>query len=193
MDTILNIDYTIFYWINQGLSNPFFDFVLKWIRNEFIWGPLYIFIISFFAYNYGKKSYWLILFCFLNSASSDLVSSGLIKKSVKRDRPCRNIEIHNPNVLVRCGSGYSFTSSHATNHFAIATFLFCIMGSRFKRIKWPLFLWAGLIGFAQIYVGVHFPLDVLVGSIIGFLIGKGWGIIFNKYYAERILFSENSQ
>lgn len=188
MESILNIDYQIFEWINSGWSNPFFDVFMRWMRNEWIWFPLYSFIISFFIYNYGRNAYWLILFCFLTFGTSDSVSSQLIKKSVKRERPCRNEAIDKAVVRIRCGSGYSFTSSHATNHFAIAVFLSMTIGAVFKWIRIPLILWAAVIGLAQIYVGVHFPLDVMVGSSIGALIGLFWAFIFNKYYAYILSF-----
>lgn len=191
MEAILNADYELFHLINGSLSNPFFDFWLKWMRNEWIWFPLYVFIISFFIYNYGRNAYWLILFCFLTVGTSDTVSSQLIKKTVKRERPCRNEAIHNPVVRIRCGSGYSFTSSHATNHFAIAVFLTLTLGRVIKRIGIPLITWAAIIGFAQIYVGVHFPLDVLTGSLIGIGIGWLWSYVFMKYY-HHILFANET-
>ncbi|MBK9689235.1 MAG: phosphatase PAP2 family protein [Saprospiraceae bacterium] len=138
----------------------------------------------FFIYNYGKNAYWLILFCFLTFGTSDSVSSQLIKKTVKRERPCRNSAVEHPVVRIRCGSGYSFTSSHATNHFAIAVFLSLTMGGVFRKIRIPLILWALVIGISQIYVGVHFPLDVACGSIIGIAIGWLWAKVFMNYYGK---------
>jgi membrane-associated phospholipid phosphatase len=182
MEFLLELDYRVFEFINQGLSNDFFNFFLKWMRNEWIWAPLYVFIISFCIYNFGKKAYWLVLFLLLTVSISDTVSSRLIKKTVKRERPCRNEAIENPNVLIKCGKGFSFTSSHATNHFAIASFLVFTLGQFYKKIKWPLLIWAFLIGFSQIYVGVHFPLDVLAGSIVGYCIGRLAALLFNKQY-----------
>jgi undecaprenyl-diphosphatase len=85
-------------------------------------------------------------------------------------------------VRVKCGNAYSFTSSHATNHFAIATFLSLTLGKRFKKIKWPLLTWAGMICLAQVYVGVHFPLDVFCGAILGMIIGWLWSFVFNNNF-----------
>jgi undecaprenyl-diphosphatase len=182
LERILNWDYTLFKLINQGMSNDFFDYFLVWSRNSYTWLPLYLFIIAFFFYNLGKRSYWIILFCILTVLSSDTVSSIIIKKNVKRDRPCRSVCITHAVVRVKCGKAYSFTSSHATNHFAIATFLALTIGVFFKWIKQVLWTWAAVIGFAQVYVGVHFPFDVLVGSVNGILIGWFWSWMFNKYY-----------
>jgi undecaprenyl-diphosphatase len=67
--------------------------------------------------------------------------------------------------------GFSFTSSHATNHFGVATFLFVTLGRFFGSWKYLIFIWAALICYAQVYVGVHYPLDVLFGALLGFAIG----------------------
>ena len=187
MDSIINFDHQLFALINQGWSNPFLDFFLKWMRNEWIWFPFYTFIIAFSIFNFGKNSYWLILFCFLNFGTTDIISSHLIKKNVERLRPCRDESIINKNVLVRCGSGYSFTSSHATNHFGLATFLCFTIGLFIKKIKIPLITWATIISIAQVYVGVHFPLDIFCGSILGILIGLFWSKIFMKYYSHVLI------
>lgn len=187
MESIIQMDYRIFEWINLGWSNPFFDFVLKWMRNEWIWIPFYTFIISFSIFNFGKKSYWLILFCIINFGTTDIVSSHLIKKNVERLRPCRNETIELKHVLVRCGSGYSFTSSHATNHFGLASFLSFSLGIFIKKVRIPLFIWAAIISISQVYVGVHFPLDILCGSIIGTIIGIFWAYWYMKFYGQNLI------
>ncbi|MEY2901476.1 MAG: hypothetical protein RLY89_582, partial [Bacteroidota bacterium] len=74
-------------------------------------------------------------------------------------------------LLPNCGSGYSFTSSHATNHFAFAVFIFITMGQVLGKWKWAFLFWAGSVAYAQVYVGVHYPIDVLVGGLLGTLIG----------------------
>ena len=120
----------------------------------------------------------MVLFALLTVGISDTVSSQWIKKNVKRLRPCNDAQISNEVVLrIRCGGGYSFTSSHATNHAAIAMFLFFIFGSERRLWRYLLVFWAISIGIAQIYVGVHYPLDVGVGLTIGALIG--WMVSFS--------------
>ena len=115
---------------------------------------------------------------------TDFVSSSLIKDNVWRLRPCNNPDFSSwINILV----GYrpqssSFTSSHAANHFGMAMFLYLTL--RKKYPKWPLvfFLWAALIAFAQVYVGVHYPADILAGGLIGMIIGYLSGRSFNRNY-----------
>lgn len=183
MSIIYNIDYAIFHFINQGLSNDFFDFMLVFWRNSYFWAPLYLFVIAFAFFNFKAKAYWIIIFSFLTFGSTDFVSSSLVKNHFKRDRPCKLTASIEVTSRVRCGSGYSFTSSHAANHFGLAVFWILIFGQRFKRIIAPLLIWASLVSLAQVYVGVHYPSDVLAGAMLGSLIGYGWGKLFNKYYS----------
>ncbi len=150
-------------------------------RHKIFWAPFYVFIISFLFINFRKKAYWILLFLLLAIGTSDLISSHLIKKNVERLRPCNEPELV-VTERIRCGSGYSFTSSHATNHFAIAFFLICLFAERQKWIKYLLLFWAGSISFGQVYVGVHYPLDVFCGAILGVLIGGLWASIYQRYY-----------
>lgn len=183
LDYIFQLDYFLFNFINQKMTNSFFDFFLKWIRNEWIWGPFYIFICSFSLFNFGKKGYLMIVLLLLNFFTSDVLSSHLIKKNIKRIRPCRNEHVEQVTVRVKCGKGYSFTSSHATNHFAFASFLVFTFRKKIKYVN-ALFIWAFLICLAQVYVGVHFPLDVCCGGILGMTVGFLWSYMFKKYVPD---------
>ncbi|HLO53949.1 MAG TPA: phosphatase PAP2 family protein [Saprospiraceae bacterium] len=178
---IIKWDIALFEYINNDLSNGFFDLVLPWLREPLFWVPFYIFLIAFVFFNYGKRAYWFVLFVILTAASSDLISSRAIKKNIKRIRPC-NTEMIQTVERVRCGSGYSFTSSHAANHFAVATFIIMTLGQFRPKINKWLWLWAASIGLAQVYVGVHFPLDVFAGAVLGVILGKFWSLLFHKYY-----------
>ncbi|NNF34515.1 MAG: phosphatase PAP2 family protein [Saprospiraceae bacterium] len=170
MDFLLELDYNLFYWINQQWSNSLFDFILPTARNKYVWIPFYVFILSFIFFNYKMKGFKIILILFLVVGISDSVSSHIIKKNVQRIRPCNNDQMEVVE-RIHCGSGYSFTSSHAANHFAIATFLSLVLVRR-RSVKWLLFTWAGVISLAQVYVGVHFPLDIICGMILGILIAR---------------------
>lgn len=176
MIELINFDEYLFHCINSGLKNPFFDAVMPVLRNKYTWMPVYLFLFSFFLINFKKQGIFIILALALTIGAADSTSSHLFKKSVKRLRPCKVIEqpadLH---LLVSCGSGFSFPSSHAANHFAIATFLVLVLGRNLRRIWAPVLLfWALCVAFAQVYVGVHFPLDVIAGGLWGSLVG--WGI-----------------
>ncbi len=180
---LISWDIKAFEFINITLSNAFFDAVLPWLREPLFWVPLYIFILGFVFFNVGSKAYWFVIFLILTASSSDLISSRPVKNTIKRLRPC-NTEYVKVIERVTCGSGYSFTSSHAANHFAVATFLVMTLGQHFRKIKPWCWAWASLIGLSQVYVGVHFPLDIFGGALLGIILGKIWALLFKKYYGH---------
>lgn len=182
IDPLIALDKELFLSVNQGMSNAFFDWLMPILRNRFTWAPLYLFIIIFSIKNYKKEGVMMILALLLNFGISDSVSSSLIKNSVQRLRPCNDIELREQMVQrVRCSSGFSFTSSHATNHFAMAVLLIILFYRRWKHVLWLALLWAASISFAQIYVGVHYPGDILAGALLGILIGLITGTIYNRF------------
>lgn len=179
MIELLHWDEHIFQLINSEWQNPFFDLVMPWLRNKYTWFPLYLFIFTFLVINFKKAGLVMALFIITAIGISDYTSSQLIKKNVRRARPCKVMEQPaDMNLLVPCGSGYSFPSSHASNHFAISLFLFLSLGRLVPKYRYLLFLWAGLVSFAQVYVGLHYPLDIMAGGILGSLIG--W-LVFLAY------------
>ena len=182
MEWLIDIDISLFFWINQGWSCDFLDIVTPVIRNKYTWIPLYVGILAFVAFNFGKKAWWFLFFALLTVSLSDSVSSKLVKPNVKRVRPCHTFE--DVNLLIRCGSGYSFTSSHATNHFALGTFFLLSLGFIMKNWKYLFILWALAISLSQVYVGVHYPLDILGGGILGILCG----ILVNWVFSKKIIF-----
>jgi len=169
---IQNIDEQLFFLINQKWGNNFFDAILPPIRDRLFWVPLYILITILIIWKFKKKGVLLILLLGLNFAISDQLSSSVIKPAVGRIRPCNDENLKEKVFLRidRCGVGKSFTSSHATNTFAFA--VLCILFFR-KRIRGliPIALfWAFSISYAQVYVGVHYPLDILAGGLLGTII-----------------------
>lgn len=181
IDQLIALDKELFLSVNQGMSNAFFDWLMPILRNRFTWAPLYLFIIIFSVKNYKREGVMMIMALLLNFAISDSVSSKLVKNSIQRLRPCNDIELREQMVQrVRCSGGYSFTSSHATNHFAMAVLLIILFYRRWKHVIWLALLWAASISFAQIYVGVHYPLDILAGALLGVLIGLTSGLIYNR-------------
>jgi len=187
LDSLLKFDLSLFRSINLDGSNSVFDLVLPIMRNKLVWIPLYLLFIFLIFKKYKKKGIYILLLAFSCAGFANTLSSEIIKKSVERPRPCHTYtEAKDINVLVRCGRGDSFTSSHATNHFAIALFFGLIWSSWF----WWLCAWAFIIGYAQIYVGVHYPIDILVGSLLGIFIGLIFGNIA-KHIIKKYIYIPN--
>jgi membrane-associated phospholipid phosphatase len=184
MEQLLLYDKRLFKLINYYWHNNFFDWLMPWLRNSSMWMPLYLFLLIYAVVNYKKTGWWWIIFAAGTVILTDFVSSKIIKENIFRLRPCNDPVIAGwVRVLVgyRPGSS-SFTSSHAANHFGMAMFLYLTLKEQYG--KWPavFFLWAFSISFAQVYVGVHYPLDVTCGAIIGILIGYLCGKSFNRNY-----------
>jgi membrane-associated phospholipid phosphatase len=177
LEQIIKLDHQVFHAINTGMSNAFFDWLMPILRNKKVWIPLYIFVIAYFTYNYKLKGLYLVLFLAAAVGIADSTSAGIIKPLVNRNRPCQEVSYKQEVISrVACGTGKSFPSSHATDHFAIAIFMITVF---FRKWKWIIYVgifWAAAISFAQVYVGVHFPIDVIFGmlwgSLIGFLVAK---------------------
>ncbi len=190
MTELIHFDENLFHLINQGMQNPFFDLVMPWLRNKLTWVPFYLFLGSFLWINLRKTGLFIILLAGLTVGISDFSNSQVLKKSVKRVRPCHLYQApKDVNLLVPCGGGYSFPSSHAANHFALATVLTILLSPLFRWIGWPLLGWALIVSFAQVYVGVHFPLDVIAGALFGSLLGvvmgkSGRRWLLDKYNLE---------
>ena len=185
MNSIIKLDKYLFGLINNKWHNSFFDAIMPFIRNSMFWIPLYLFLFVFLIMNFEKNKWWWILFFSVIPIFTDFVSSDIIKNSFFRLRPCNDPSMENITrfLLNYRPQNSSFTSSHATNHFALATFIYYTLN--FKIGKWAnlFFVWAGLICFAQVYVGVHFPFDVIAGGLIGYSIGYIISTFFNNKFA----------
>ena len=185
LQEILKWDRECFKVINTQWTNSFFDQLFPFIRNAYFWLPLYLFLLVFIIINFNRSAWFWILFAVLTAATSDLLSSHVIKEWVYRPRPCNdNVMMGYVRMLAAyCGKNSSFTSSHAVNHFAFAMFVFHTTKKLNLKWVWLLFPWALLICYAQVYVGVHYPIDVIVGALLGLAIGFAWARFFNHYFS----------
>lgn len=173
LDLIKHIDRELFLIINGHYSKTF-DFLMSHVSGKFTWIPVYLFLlISVYQKFRLKKTLIVVGLVITLIFICDRTSVVLFKDVVQRYRPCHNLEIKNAIHLVNnyCGGQFGFVSSHAANMFGLATFfslLFC------KKIDWKFYLfmiWATLIGYSRIYLGVHYPLDVIGGAALGTLTG----------------------
>jgi membrane-associated phospholipid phosphatase len=175
-------DTWLFLKVNTQWTNVFFDSILPWWREANTWVPLYLFLIVFAILNCKQKAFPWILFAIVTITITDQMSSHLIKNLVERPRPCRDEFLMSQVRLIvsNCSGGYSFPSSHATNHFGFAMFLFITLRPVAKKWRRLFFLWAATICYGQVYVGVHYPADVLCGAALGCAIGYFTGWYYNK-------------
>lgn len=167
-----HLDQQLFLFINS-LNSPFWDQVMHALSGRVIWIPLYLAILIYLGVKYKRKFLIIVLFIILAATLADQ-SSVLIKNIVQRLRPCHDPSLQGLVHLFNgeCGGLYGFVSSHATNSFDVA-----LLSLLFIRKRWftiGIIVWAVVIGYSRIYLGVHYPGDVICGSILGALIG--WGV-----------------
>ena len=193
IEFLKRLDKIFFLLINHDSSYRYLDTVMLFARNPLTWIPLYIFIGWYFFKKAGSRAWQFILVSLLTVTVTDSVST-LFKNLFERVRPCYDTEISTlVRHLVDCGGEYSFPSSHAANHFGLATLWFwCILKMTGKKWNW-LWIWATAVSYAQIYVGKHFPSDVAVGALLGVLVGTAMSKIFelfqdSKLSSQKILF-----
>lgn len=178
-------DILIFEWINKSATSGFLDAVLPPIRDGGFWLPLYGLLLVLALIRYNWKGFIWLAFCLLTVGISDGTTNYALKKQVERLRPCHADSPVEARLLVKCGSGYSMSSAHASNHMSMAVF-FAFSLFYGNSIAVIIFLiWALSIGYAQIYVGVHYPFDILVGFAVGALAGI-FGLYVWRKFANKV-------
>lgn len=173
LDKIINLDKEVFLFFNQ-FHSPFWDNVMYWVSHPLFWIPLYLFFFYILYKKFGlKKMGYMIVLIGVTFALTDLISVELFKKVFERLRPS-----HEPSLegLVHLVGGYKggkwgFVSSHASSVFGLATVLTLLLFKEIKRFWIFVFLWATLVSYSRLYLGVHYPLDLICGGILGMNIG----------------------
>ena len=181
-------DRSLFYQINGRFHNAVFDLILPYFRDGVFWAPLYIFLLAFMTLNYGKKGWWWSLGFICTVAIADLTGAR-IKELIERPRPCWDPEMIQPVRLLakHCVQSFSFVSNHAANHFGIAAYVSITLYPLFRRWIYVIYIWAFFISYAQIYVGVHYPLDILGGAALGTISGLLTANIFRDKAGSFVL------
>mgnify|MGYP002795198586 CR=1 FL=1 len=181
IEQIKTWDEEIFLWLNSFHAD-WLDGLMFQLSQTFVWIPFYL-ILFYFIYKVdSKRSWWVFGGVALTILIADQVTSGLMKPFFERLRPCHDVRwngaIHNYG---RCGGLYGFASSHAANTFGLAVFLNLKMRGKLRFLPW-LFLWAAVISYTRVYLGVHYPMDVIVGALVGAAAAVlcWFGIVFVK-------------
>ena len=173
IDYLLYIDQYLLLKIN-GLNTPWLDTIMSAMTNGPFWLPLFIVVIGFIIYKSRWKAIAVFLFLALVIVFADRISSGLLKPWVGRLRPSHEPDLENILHFVNGYKGglYSFVSSHAANAFGVATFLWLVLRKSINWI-WIMYVWAIIFSFTRIYLGVHYPSDILGGAVLGLILGLG--------------------
>ncbi|HKK43704.1 MAG TPA: phosphatase PAP2 family protein [Bacteroidales bacterium] len=167
-----HLDQQLFIFINSAHS-PFWDQVMHAISGKLIWVPLYLAILVTMGIKYKRKFLVILLLIAIAATFSDQASV-MIKNMVQRLRPCHDPALEGLVHLFNgeCGGLYGFVSSHATNSFDVALLSLLFIKRRWFSVF--IVVWALVVGYSRIYLGVHYPGDVICGSVLGSLIG--WGV-----------------
>jgi len=151
---------------------------MYWVTNKYFWIPFYLILLIVVVKKFGRSTFLILFTIFLLILSSDQTAR-LVKKAFVRYRPCHNLIIQNQIHLIDgCGGQYGFISSHAINVFSLAMFMSLLFKNRLKYFSIFIFSWATIVSYSRIYAGVHYPLDIAGGALLGMFLGY----IFSKIY-----------
>jgi undecaprenyl-diphosphatase len=184
MENLQETDKNILLWFNQ-FHFPWLDGAMFWLTKTVVWTPLFLFLIYLF-YKAYKKNIWLPLlgvgFALL---LTDRITSGFMKPYFARLRPSHEPNLESVLHIVDGYRGglYGFASSHAANTMGIVFFIWLLLHKKYPKVFW-LFVWSFFMGYTRIYLGVHYPGDVVVGFIVG-LLSAFISFSFLKYIAKR--------
>lgn len=184
LDKILSLDEHLFIYLNS-LGSERYDGLWLIITKQTSWIPLFVFLFYFIFKKLGtKQTLYLLLFVAVLLVLTDQITN-LFKNGFERLRPCNNTEINSFIRIVQYRNSFSFFSGHAANTTAVATFLLLIFKKDFKYF-WLLFLWPIIFAYSRIYLGLHYPLDIICGyffgAIMGYLMFKLYQIAQKRYF-----------
>ncbi|KLT68622.1 phosphatase PAP2 family protein [Flavobacterium sp. ABG] len=178
LEKIQELDTNLFVYLN-GLGSETYDKLWLIITNQLNWTPLFL-LIFYLIYKKigGKQTLYVLLFIAVLIAFTDQTTN-LVKNTVQRLRPCNNPEINTFIRVVQARKSFSFFSGHAANTMAVATFLYLVLKRHFKYLGF-LFLWPLVFAYSRIYLGLHYPGDILTGYFVGAVFGTLIYLLYRK-------------
>ena len=179
-EKLIQADKNLFEWLN-GHHSGFMDQVMWHISGKYEWIPLYIILLAYLIYRYRYKSVPMLVAILLAVVASDQLAVHAFKEVFERLRPSHNPEFANTIHLVRDyrGGNFGFVSNHAANAFCLAVLLGLIIQNKYFTIG--MLVWASVVAYSRIYLGVHYPADILGGAILGAGIGSLFYFLLMKF------------
>ena len=184
--SLASVDQSVFLFINKSLANPVTDFLMPLITLDLHLKILYGSILAIILWKGDKRLRMSVMFSLIVVALSDQACSTFLKPMIGRLRPCWDLDV---NLLVGCGTGFSMPSSHASNLFGQAYFYRAVAPSSVKYLI-PL---AIVVALSRVFVGVHYPADIIAGAALGTLIGFGVGLVFNRFFPSKKIRQINTE
>ncbi len=167
LEWFLNIDKELFITLN-GLGSPYLDTVMTGVSDRYVWIPLYLYLIFRLYHRFGSKFYWSLGLVLLVILCTDQMTANLFKPFFERLRPCKDSSLDGLITTIgQCRGLYGFASGHAANSMGLAFIYFLMERSTFSKI---LIAWAVVVAYSRVYLGVHYPGDIIAGIILGITI-----------------------
>lgn len=170
-DFLYSIDLSVFYFFNHTISIGFLDKFFSIITNVNNWYIAYVILLGISIIKGGRKGKIAAIGVIILILVSDQTGYHILKELIKRIRPCN--ELADVLTPLGCTGSYSFPSNHALNNFAAATFYYRL----YPDLKWTLFITASLVAISRVYLGLHYPSDILGGAILGIIFGYIFSIL----------------
>jgi len=181
MQWLVGVDRALFSLLNGDWTHPILDVVVPFVTTQENWYPVLVGLWVALIIWGGRRGRIAAALLVVAVALSDQITCSLLKPLIGRVRPCNALPADQVRLLVGRSGAYSFPSAHASNSFAMAT----VVCWRFPRVAPVAFTVAGLVAYSRVYVGVHYPLDVLAGALLGIVVGRVLAAVGNA--SERLL------
>ena len=179
MEEIILEDKQAMIFLNNLGSSTFDPFWIL-VSEKWFWIPLYVIFLYFLYKNFNKKSlFYILLFVALGITASDQIAN-IFKFGFERLRPCHDPSLEGLLREVKCGGKFGFYSAHSSNSFFVATYLTMLLGKKIKQLPYFLFVWAAIVAYSRVYLGMHFPGDIIIGAIMGILLALFFGTLAKK-------------